>query len=89
MTRSKLETYLDVLRVLINNGPSKISRIALISNIDSDVLSEYLDFLIKQSSVEEHTFGSENAIYAITQHGISLLKYFGQLNELSISEKEK
>jgi predicted transcriptional regulator len=89
MTRSKLETYLYVLKVLINNGPSKVSRIAQVSNLNSDILTEYLNFLIKQSSVEERTFGSENAVFAITQHGISLLKYFGQLNELSISEKEK
>ena len=87
MTRSKLETYLYVLKVLINNGPSKISRIAKISNLNSEVLTEYLDFLIKQNSVEERTFGSENAVFAITQHGISLLKYFGQLKELSIREK--
>jgi predicted transcriptional regulator len=89
MTRSKLETYLVVLKVLINNGPSKISRIAQIANLNSDVLTEYLDFLIKQSSVEERTFGSENTEFAITKHGVSLLKYFGQLKELSISEKEK
>jgi predicted transcriptional regulator len=87
MTRSKLETYLYVLKVLINNGPSKISRIAKISNLNSEVLTEYLDFLIKQNSVEERTFGSENAVFAITQHGTSLLKYFGQLKELSIREK--
>lgn len=88
MRRSRFETYLDVLKVLINNGPSKITHIAYNSNINSDFLKEYLDFLITQRAVEERTIDSESSVFAITQHGINLLKYFWQ-PELPLIEKEK
>ena len=88
MRRSRFETYLDVLKVLINNGPSKITHIAHNSNINSDLLEEYLDFLIKQRAVEERTIDSKSSSFAITQHGINLLKYFWQ-PELPLIEKEK
>ncbi|HEX7482636.1 MAG TPA: winged helix-turn-helix domain-containing protein [Candidatus Bathyarchaeia archaeon] len=88
MRRSRFETYLDVLKVLINNGPSKITHIAYKSNINSDFLEKYLDFLIAQRAVEERTIGSDNSVFAITQHGINLLKYFWH-PELPLIEKEK
>jgi predicted transcriptional regulator len=80
---------IDVLKVLATKGPSKRTRIAFASNLNFDVLTEYLDFLIKQDAVEERTFGNTSAVFAITQHGINLLKYFGQLNELPLIQKEK
>lgn len=88
MRRSRFETYLYVLKVLMNNGPSKITRIAYNSNISSDFLEKYLDFLIAQRAVEERTIDSESSVFAITQHGINLLKYFWQ-PELPLIEKEK
>ncbi len=88
MRRSRFETYLDVLKVLINNGPSKITHIAYKSNINSDFLENYLDFLISQRAVEERTVDNDTSVFAITQHGINLLKYFWQ-PELPYIEKER
>jgi predicted transcriptional regulator len=88
MRRSKFETCIDVLKAL-TKGPSKITPIAYTSNLNSDVLTKYLDFLIEQRAVEERTISSESAVFAITQHGINLLRYFGQFKELPLIEKEK
>ena len=88
MMRSRFELYLDVLKVLINNGPSKITHISYKANINSDFLEKYLDFLIAQRTVEERIIGNDSPVFAITQHGINLLKYFWQ-PELPLIEKEK
>lgn len=88
MTRSRFETYLDVLKVLINNGPSQVNHIAYKSNVNSDLLENYLDFLISQHAVEERTIGSDSPVFAITKHGINLLKYFWQ-PELPFIDIEK
>jgi predicted transcriptional regulator len=88
MKRSRFENYLGILKVLINNGPSKTTQIAYISNLDSQFLIEYLDFLVRQRAVEERKIDNESSDFAITQHGIKLLKYFWQ-PELPLIEKEK
>jgi predicted transcriptional regulator len=65
-----------------------MTQIAYASNLKLDSLKEYLDFLIKQGAIEERTIDSENSIFAITQQGITLIKFFWQ-PELSLNEKEK
>jgi len=46
------------------------------------VLKEYLDFLMKQGLVEERTIGKRRVVYAITQRGITVLKYFRELKQV-------
>ena len=49
-----------------------------------------LDFLIKQGLVEEHCVGKRHAVYAITQHGITVLKYFKVIEQvLPVVEGER
>jgi|WetSurMetagenome_2_1015567.scaffolds.fasta_scaffold18273_6 predicted transcriptional regulator len=88
MTRSRFETYLCILKVLITNGPLKTTRIAYISNLEPDLLIEYLGFLIKQRAVEERKIDNERSNFAITQHGAKLVKYFWQ-TELPLIKKEE
>jgi predicted transcriptional regulator len=52
------------------------------SNVNCSVLKKYLDFLIKQNLVEERTAGKHRTIYAITQRGITVLKYFRELQQV-------
>jgi predicted transcriptional regulator len=52
------------------------------ANVNCSVLKEYLDFLIKQSLVEERTIGKRRVVYAITQRGITVLKYFRELRQV-------
>ena len=90
MRRSKLETYVDILSVLGQKGPLKLTHIMYKANVNCSVLKEYLDFLIKQDLVEERIVGKQRVVFAVTQRGITVLKYFRELSlVLPIIEEAK
>jgi predicted transcriptional regulator len=80
MRRSKLEVYVDILTVLSERGPLKMTHIMYNANMNCSILKEYLDFLLKQGLVDEIPFGKRRVIFAVTQRGITLLKYFKELS---------
>ena len=82
MRRSKLEMYIDILKVLAHRGPLKLTHIMYKANVNCSVLKQYLDFLIEQNLVEEKTQGKKRIVYAITQRGITVLKYFRELKTM-------
>jgi len=82
MRRSKLEMYVDILKVLAHRGPLKLTHIMYKANVNCSVLREYLDFLIKQNLVEERNVGKSRTVFAITQRGITVLKYFRELKQI-------
>ena len=82
MRRSKLEMYVDILSVLAHKGPLKLTHVMYKANLNCSVLKEYLDFLIKQGLVEERTVGKQRLVYAVTQRGITVLKYFRELKQV-------
>jgi predicted transcriptional regulator len=82
MRRSKLEMYIDILKVLSQRGPLKLTHIMYKANVNCSVLKKYLDFLIQQNLVEERTAGKKRVVYAITQKGITVLKYFRELKTI-------
>jgi predicted transcriptional regulator len=82
MRRSKLEMYVDILKVLAHRGPLKLTHVMYKANVNCSVLKEYLEFLIKQGLVEERTAGKRRVVYAITQRGITVLKYFRELKQV-------
>jgi len=89
MRRSKLETYVDILKVLGQRGPLKLTHIMYKANVNCKILKEYLDFLLKQGLVEERVVGKNRVVYASTQKGITVLKYFRELNKaLPMIEEE-
>lgn len=79
MRRSKLEMYIDILKVLSQRGPLKLTHIMYKANVNCSVLKQYLGFLIQQNLVEERTVGKKRVVYAITQRGITVLKHFREL----------
>jgi predicted transcriptional regulator len=81
MRRSKLEMYIAILSVLANKGPLKLTHIMYKANVNFSVLRDDLDFLIKQKLVEERTIKKEHAIFAVTQRGINVLRYFRELTK--------
>ncbi len=90
MKRSKLEMYIDILRVLAHKGPLKLTHIMYKANVNCSVLKGNLDFLIKQGLVEEQIISKNRAGFAITQRGIAVLKYFRELTQvLPITEENK
>jgi len=81
MRRSKLETYMDILRVLAHRGPLKLTHIMYKANINCSALKGYINFLIKQGLVEERTVGKDRKVYMITQRGITVIKAFRELKQ--------
>lgn len=82
MRRSKLEMYVDILKVLAQKGPLKLTHIMYKANVNCSVLKQYLDFLIQQGLVEEKTVGKKRIVYAVTENGIRVLKYFRELKTM-------
>ena len=82
MRRSKLEMYVDILKVLAQKGPLKLTHIMYKANVNCSVLKEYLDFLTKQGLVEERILRKEKTVYAITQRGVTVLKQFRELKQV-------
>jgi predicted transcriptional regulator len=72
MRRSKLESYEDVLQALVNK-PLTFEHLMQAANIDDALLKRCLDFLKKNSLVEERTVGKKT-LYAITERGIAVLR---------------
>ena len=55
MRRSKLEMYVEILRVLGQRGPLKLTHIMYKANFNCVILKEYLDFLIRQGLGRTHS----------------------------------
>jgi predicted transcriptional regulator len=94
MRRSKMEMYIDILKVLAQNGPLKLTHVMYKANVNCSVLKENLDFLIQQSLIEEQiTVKKRNKtkiLYAITEKGRTVIKYFNEVNRaLQITEDSK
>ena len=87
---SKLEMYVDILRVLSESGPLRASHIAVEANVGTSNLKGYLEFLMKQGLIEERIVGKRNTAYANTSRGISVIKFFTELDKtLTIVEEGK
>ena len=82
MRRSKLEMYVDIISVLAHRGPLKLTHVMYKANVNCSVLKEYLDFLVKQGLVEERIIRKQRTVYAVTQRGITVLKYFKELKQV-------
>ena len=80
-----MEMYIDILKVLAQNGPLKLTHVMYKANVNCSVLKQNLDFLMKQSLIEEQIKRRKrNKIkirYAVTERGRTVLKYFNQVDE--------
>jgi predicted transcriptional regulator len=74
--------YVDILKVLAQRGSLKLTHIMYKANVNCKVLKEYLDFLVGQGLVEERIVGKRRVVYAITQRGLTVLKYFRELEQV-------
>jgi len=82
MRRSKLEMYVDILKVLAQKGPLKLTHIMYKANVNCSILKEYLDFLINKELVEEKILTKGRVVFSITQRGVTVLKYFKELRQI-------
>jgi len=84
--------YIDILKVLAHHGPLKLTHIMYKANVNCSVLKQALDFLVRQNLIEEQSLYSRKdktkVVYAITERGRTVLKYFRELNSaLQITEE--
>jgi len=89
-----METYIDILKVMAQNGPMKLTHVMYKANVNCSVLKENLDFLLQQNLIEEQiTVKKRNKTkvrYAITEKGRTVIKYFNEVNRvLQITEESK
>ncbi len=86
MRRSKLEMHVDILRALARHGPLKLTHIMYKANVNCGTLKQYLDFLIHHNLVKEQTLHKKRhktrIVYAITERGLTVLKYFRELEKV-------
>ena len=92
MRKSKLESYEDILEVLVNK-PLTIDHMAYAINVNCTILRQRLDFLTKNSLIEERGLG-KTTLYAITERGIVVLKalnfqkYLGKItNKITVIDE--
>jgi predicted transcriptional regulator len=89
--RSKLEIYIDIMRVLAQHGPLKLTHIMYKSNVNCTVLKQFLDFLCQQNLVEEQILRKRKAqkiTYAITERGRTALNYFKEIKKALQTNEE-
>jgi predicted transcriptional regulator len=84
MRRSKMEMYIDILKVMARNGPLKLTHVMYKANVNCRVLKEQLDFLLKQNLIEEQIIikrrNKKKIRYAITERGRIIIKYFNEVD---------
>jgi len=84
--RSKLEIYLDVLRV-IKQGTSKPTRIMYSANLSWRLLQSILGNMVSQGLIEELDVSDSgdrrtNKLYKVTPKGDSVIRYFDRARGL-------
>ncbi len=93
MRRAKLEISVDILKTLAFRGPLKITQIMQKANLNCKLLKQQLGFLKEKGLVEEKIMQKRRVItvlFAITQRGITALKYFRELRQaLPITEEDR
>lgn len=86
--------HVDILKILARHGPLKLTHVMYKANVNCSVLKQYLDFLIRQNLVEEQVVGKKRSrtkiVYTITERGLTVIKYFRELNSaLQLTEETK
>ena len=82
--------YVDILSVLAHRGPLKLTHVMYKANVNCSVLKEYLTFLMDQGLVEERNLRKRRVVYAVTQRGLTVLRYFRELKQvLPILEEDQ
>jgi predicted transcriptional regulator len=74
---------------LAQKGPLKLTHLMYKTNVNCDVLSKNLVFMMKQGLIEVRNVGKGSHVYLITGSGLTLLKSWKEVKQmLPIVEKE-
>ncbi len=79
---------IDILRVLTQKGPLKLTHIMYKANVNCRVLKERLEFLIKQGMVEKRIKAKQRVVYAVTEKGKTVLNHFNEVVQVLATVEE-
>ena len=83
MKRSKLTIFMDILRLIQNQGgKSKPTRILYGANLSYTALKEYLDVLVNIGLIEKVTEKNHD-FYKLTKKGYEFINKFREIKRLT------
>jgi predicted transcriptional regulator len=82
MRRSKLEINIDILKILAQKGPLKLTHIMYKANLNCDVLKKNVAFLMEQGLINNRIVGRGKSVYSISNQGLTLLKGWRDIRDL-------
>ena len=85
MQQSMLETYIHLLKTLIQEGPLERALLMNKAKINSEKLQQFLNFAIKEKRVEKITSNKDKEHFRITQKGITVLNYFVEAKQVVLN----
>jgi predicted transcriptional regulator len=80
--------HVDILKVIAQRGSLQQTDIMYQANLNCNVLEENLIFLIKQGLVEEVVIGKNSVVYANTNRGSAVVRFFGELDKSLLVNEE-
>jgi predicted transcriptional regulator len=85
--RSKLEVYIDILKEL-SQRQLRLTHIMQKANINGNVARDSIAFLLKQKLIQKRTLSRSRVYFEINTEGITVLKYFRELEKALPTETE-
>jgi len=77
--RSKLMICIDVLCILVSNGPMRFTQLSHKVELDTIRLIPHLRLLIDRGLVEQRNLGENEIFYVVTGRGLKVLKVVSPL----------
>jgi len=74
--------YMDILKVIAHRGSVKLTHIMYKANLNYIVLQSSMLFLMNQGMIEEKNVEKQRTAYTITDRGITVLRYFREIEKL-------
>jgi DNA-binding response OmpR family regulator len=79
--RSKLDIQLEILDLLVNAGPLKLTHMMYKVNVNCSFLKTQMGFLINRNLIKAITEGNNRFIYTITNEGRRVNKHYREVED--------
>ncbi|WGM88540.1 MAG: ArsR family transcriptional regulator [Candidatus Bathyarchaeota archaeon] len=89
MRRSRMETHLEILKILAQKRSLKLTELMYETNTNCSVLKEHLKFLVRKELIVENSLKNKNIVYDVTEQGLMVLKHFNELETILSKTKTK
>ncbi len=80
----ELVDYVNVLKILANQGPMRLKYIVSTAKVDSRIIRDYLAVLIEGKLVKKQFLAKNHTAYLITRRGTNLLEFFHEIPQTRI-----